>query len=76
MNEQHRKAIDAARAGLEGISMALYEIKGEEEKTLGNLPQVLQESKRAEDTIETIDNLEDAINSIEDAIEHLNEAIQ
>lgn len=85
--EELYEKLECIKNDSEEISVALGEIRDEEEESYDNLPESLQESAKGERIQENIESLEsavdevdnidieEALNYIEMAIEYINEAI-
>lgn len=74
MNKERRKSIDYIIAKLDELEERIDALINEEQDSLDNLPDNLQESTRAERMQEAIENLEYAIDSIEETITNLQDA--
>ena len=74
MNKERRKSIDDIIARLKVAKELIIVLVEEEQESLDNLPDNLQESTRAERMQEAIENLEYAIDSIEETITNLQDA--
>lgn len=68
MNEERRKQLRVWSKKQRGLQDELESILWDEQNSYDNIPENLQNSQRAEDS-------EEAINQMEEAIEHIEEAI-
>ena len=75
MNKQRRKRLSEISDILSGCSCDLEELLYEENEAIGNLPESLQESKRAENMLNKAGNIEEAINTLQDVIGYISEAM-
>lgn len=71
MNAQERKEIGKHIAVLNDIKDKLESMKDDEEMKYDNMPESLQDSERADEMLEAVDNLDSAISSIEETVEYL-----
>ncbi len=71
MNIQRRKEISRIETALEELKNDLEIVLEDEQSALDNMPENLQESERATEMQDYIDNLETAIGSIEEAMDEL-----
>lgn len=75
MNKQRRLNLKEASSYLEKALQIVSRAKDEEQDSLDNLPENLQDSDRCTIMENAIDALEDAINNIEQASESINNAL-
>ena len=75
MNKDRRKRILAISLRVEQLMQDLEEIKDEEQESLDNMPENLQESQRYYSMSEAIDYLDAAYDGINDVLYNLNEAV-
>ena len=75
MNKARRKSLEKLFDQLEEISVAVEEVKMEEEYVLGNIPENLQTSQRYQDTEENVSDLEDVSAGLSDVCETLQNII-
>ena len=71
MNAKVRKEIAKHIASLNDIKDKLESIRDDEEEKYDNMPEGLQDSERADEMLEAIENLDSAVCSIEEAVEYL-----
>ena len=71
MNAKVRKEIAKHIASLNEIKDKVESIMENEQEKYDNMPEGLQDSERADEMLEAIDNLDSAVSSIEDAVEYL-----
>ena len=71
MNIQRRKEISRIKKTLEEAINDLQNVLDDEQAAFDNLPENLQESDRATEMQDYIDNLETAIGNIEEALDEL-----
>ena len=71
MNAKVRKEIAKHIASLGEIKDKLESIMENEQEKYDNMPEGLQNSERADEMLEAIDNLGSAVSSIEEAVEYL-----
>lgn len=71
MNAQGRKEIAKYIASLNEIKDKLESMKDCENEKYDNMPEGLQDSERADEMLEAVDNLDSAISSIEESVEYL-----
>lgn len=76
MNKFRRKEINKVIEDLRAAHSALEDIKGEEEEYLENMPENLQDSERAYQAQEAIDNLEYALENIDEAMTNAEASIE
>ncbi len=74
MNKERRKSIDDIITELDGIKSSIEALRDEEQESLDNLSDNLQESTRAERMQEAIDSLEYACDAIDEAMDNLEAA--
>lgn len=75
MNKQRRKTIEEAYKLMADALAILNNARDEEQEALDSLPENLQDSKRADDYTDNIDQLEYSIGNLEDAMNDLEELI-
>lgn len=75
MNKQRRKKIEEAYKLMTDALVLLNYVRDEEQEALDNLPENLQDSKRADDYTDNIDQLDYSIGNLEDAMNDLEELI-
>lgn len=75
MNKQRRKTIEEAYKLMTDALVLLNNTRDEEQEALDNLPDNLQDSKRADDYTDNIDQLDYSICNLEDAMNDLEELI-
>lgn len=75
MNKQRRKKIEEAYKLMTDALTLLNYVRDEEQEALDNLPDNLQDSKRADDYTDNIDQLDYSIGNLEDAMNDLEELI-
>lgn len=68
MNKQRRQRLREVNIFMNSLLTTIETIKDTEESAYDNMPENLQESSRAYEMEDNIDNLEDAIDSLSDAI--------
>ena len=68
MNKQRRQRLREVNIFMNSLLTTIETIKDIEESAYDNIPENLQESSRAYEMEDNIDNLEDAIDSLSDAI--------
>lgn len=71
MNAKVRKEIAKYIASLNDIKDNIESMKDDEEMKYDNMPDGLQDSERADEMLEAIDNLDSAISAIEEAVEYI-----
>lgn len=71
MNAKVRKEIAKHIDSLNDIKDKLESIRDDEAEKYDNMPEGLQDSERADEMLEAVDNLDNAACSIEDAIVYL-----
>lgn len=71
MNAQGRKEIAKYIASLNEIKDKLESIMETEQEKYDSMPEGLQDSERADEMLEAVDNLDSAISSIEETVEYL-----
>lgn len=71
MNCNRRKQIETIIRALRCLNDDIEHVMDEEQESLDNLPESLQESEKAEKMSECIDYLDDAMGSINECIENL-----
>lgn len=74
MNKARRARIREHQEAVESLKQEIEEILTEEESALGNLPDGLQESSRAEAAQAAIDALQEALDGLDEVLVSLNEA--
>lgn len=74
MNKTRRQKLEMAGDMLDSAKTMVEEVMEEEKDALGNIPENLENSDRAEAMEEAISNLDSAIQSIEEAEEAIDEA--
>lgn len=74
MNKTRRQKLEMAGDMLDRAKNMVEEVMAEEQDALGNIPENLENSDRAEAMEEAISNLDSAIQSIEEAEEAIDEA--
>lgn len=75
LNAGRRKKLTVAIDHLREASNIVDQIKDEEQDSLDNMPENLQESERYSNMEEAVDALEDALVSINEAFEHVEDAM-
>lgn len=75
MNKDRRKRILAISLRVEQLMQDLEEIKDEEQESLDNMPENLQESQRYYSMSEAIDYLDAAYDDMNDVLYNLTEAV-
>lgn len=75
MNKTRRNALRQVASLLNSASLMVSKVKGDEEGSLDNMPENLQDSERCAKMEDIIDLLEEAGDCIDSAIESINEAI-
>lgn len=75
MNTGRRKKLTVAIDHLREASNIVDQIKDEEQDSLDNMPENLQESERYSNMEEAVDALDDALVSINEAFEHVEDAM-
>lgn len=75
LNAGRRKKLTVAIDHLREASNIVDQIKDEEQDSLDNMPENLQESERYSNMEEAVDVLEDALVSINEAFEHVEDAM-
>ena len=73
MNAERRKRRDAIVEQLSAIISDIEELKDDEECSLENMPESLQESERGEKMRENVDGLEDIISELESQKDYLSD---
>ena len=76
MNNKRRELLRSAKGNLNAAAAKISQALDEEEDCLGNIPDSLQDSDRAERMENAVDALNEASDSIDAAIEKIDEAIQ
>lgn len=71
MNAKVRKEIAKHIASLNDIRDKLESIRDDENQKYDNMPEGLQDSERANEMLEAVDNLDSAISAIDEAVEYL-----
>lgn len=71
MNAKVRKEIAKHIASLNEIKDKVESIMENEQEKYDNMPEGLQDSERADEMLEAVDNLDSAVSSIEEAVEYL-----
>ena len=71
MNAKDRKLVSEWSDKLDKIKSEIEAMKEEQEKRFDNMPDGLQDSERADEMLEAIENLDSAVCSIEEAVEYL-----
>lgn len=71
MNKDRRKQIRTICAQLKRTKEDLESLMSEEQNSYDSIPENLQESDRAQESEEALDNLDDAIDAIVDAVDSL-----
>lgn len=71
MNAKVRKEIAKHIEALNDIKDKLESIRDDEGEKYDNMPEGLQDSERADEMLEAVDNLDSAVSSIEEAVEYL-----
>lgn len=71
MNAQGRKEIAKHIASLNEIKDKVESIMENQQEKYDNMPEGLQDSERADEMLEAVDNLDSAVSSIEEAVEYL-----
>ncbi len=74
MNKDRRKAIAALISQIEEVKSAIEGIRDEEQQSLDNLPESMQEGGLGQKMTEAVDNLESAMDTIDEAVSSLEEA--
>ena len=75
LNAGRRKKLTVAIDHLREASNIVDQIKDEEQYSLDNMPENLQESERYSNMEEAVDALDDALVSINEAFEHVEDAM-
>lgn len=75
LNAGRRKKLTVAIDHLREASNIVDQIKDEEQDSLDNMPENLQESERYSNMEEAVDALDDALVSINEAFEHVEDAM-
>lgn len=75
MNKGRRSSLKEATRLLDCAIDLISDARNEEQESLDNLPENLQNSDRYESMENAIDNLEDALEKIDEAKGSINEAI-
>lgn len=75
MNKQRRKRLSEISDNLSSCSCDLEELLYEENEAIGNLPESLQESERAENMQNAADNIEEAISTLQYVIGYVSDAM-
>ena len=76
MNKQRRKSLYSISAQLSDCLSAIEDICADEQYSLENLPESLQDSQRAESMQDAIDAMDEATSSIQDAIDSIEKAAE
>lgn len=71
MNTKVRKEIAKHIEALNDIKDKIESIMENQQEKYDNMPEGLQDSERADEMLEAIDNLDSAVSSIEEAVEYL-----
>lgn len=71
MNKARRKWLSDVIDVIEEKKSELESIMDEEQEALVNMPESLQDSERAQEMSDNIDNISSAIESIDDALSNL-----
>ena len=71
MNAKDRKSVSEWSDKLDKIKSEIEAMKEEQEIRFDNMPEGLQDSERADEMLEAVDNLDSAVSSIEEAVEYL-----
>lgn len=71
MNAKDRKLVSEWSDKLYKIKSEIEAMKEEQEERFDNMPEGLQDSERADEMLDAIDNLDSAVSSIEEAVEYL-----
>ena len=71
MNKQRKQKLREVNIIMNSLLTSLETIKDSEESAYDNIPENLQESSKAYEMEDNIDNLEDAIDSLNDAINNI-----
>ncbi len=74
MNKDRRKSIDALISQIEGVKSAIEGIRDEEQQSLDNLPEAMQDGGLGQKMPEAVDNLESAMDVLDEAVNSLEEA--
>lgn len=75
MNNARRSILRQAASLLSSASLMVSKVKDDEENSLDNMPENLQDSERCAKMEDVIELLEEAGNCIDSAIENINEAV-
>lgn len=75
MNKARRAHIKEICGQLKALSEDLGGILDEEQDSFDSIPENLQDSERAQESEDAIDNIDDAIVSLEEAIDSLRDVI-
>jgi len=75
MNKQKRTSLKKAASYLSLAADIIQDVKYEEEDSLRNLPENLENSERYENMEKAVDCLDDALSSIQEAESCVSEAI-
>lgn len=71
MNAKVRNEIAKHIVSLNEIKDKVESIMENEQEKYDNMPEGLQDSERADEMLDVIDNLDSAVSSIEEAVEYL-----
>lgn len=71
MNAKVRNEIAKHIVSLNEIKDKVESIMENEQEKYDNMPEGLQDSERADEMLDAIDNLDSAVSSIEEAVEYL-----
>lgn len=74
MNSTRRKELRLLAGQIEEIKGALENLKEEEESYQENMPEGLQGSKRYEQSIDAVDNMESAMEALDEALSSIESA--
>lgn len=74
MNNTRRKELRLLAGQIEEIKGALEDLKEEEESYQENMPEGLQGSKRYEQSIDAVDNMESAMEALDEALSSIESA--
>lgn len=75
MNKQRRKKLSKIHDTLSDCSYDLEKVFAEENEAIDNLPESLQDSKRAEGMRTASESIENAMYTLQDAIDSVREAM-
>lgn len=75
MNRKRKEEVRTVYGSIQKITSDLKELCQDEQMSYDNIPENLQETQRALDSEEAIDNLDSAIDALEEALEYLDEIV-